>query len=111
MAEADECIICLQPVNASPHDYDTYSIMQTCCCLYVAHPHCIAEWVTARQSCVICHKPAAVGFRSSVLREMRAAVQSPLPEDTPLTHQDLPLNDPDPLPPRQRDNSRCCTIL
>jgi len=103
MAEADECIICLQTVNTSPHYYDTYTIMQTCCCLYVAHPRCIAEWVVSRGSCIICHKPAAVGYRNSVLQEMRSDVQSPIPEDTLDNHRHNPI--------QTRSDTKCCTIL
>ena len=105
MAEASDCIICLEPVAPSPSDYDTYSIMQDCVCLYTAHPACIAAWVHANKRCVICAAPAAVGMRQSVIRALTHQSETLAPRQEYSSHDD---NQP---VRRPRDTSCCCTIL
>ena len=114
MAGFDECIVCLNPVMPSPDDYDTYSIMQSCSCIYVAHPQCIAQWVSARGTCVICHKIAAIGYRHSVIAQMQDH-QANTSDVANVNHRRVDHHRVAPTDsehrPAQQTNTRCCTIL
>lgn len=109
MADANDCIICLEPVHPSPNDYDTYTILQSCICLYTAHPACIAQWVRASNSCPICHETSTVGMRQSVIQAVANVVQreNPQAENQDNASRVTPNNN---NTRRQGSQSCCCTI-